>query len=494
MAVNRMMGVTYLLAGVVLSASVATAADDGGPSDTHAVQLSNCVVKAKRKPSDPHWIDMETHVLAPLTEPAGPQPPVDPPHLTRYGGVESDGLTPTGFFHAVCDEAGRWQLVDPDGGRFLSIGLNSVRPNDTRKGHETMRAKFGSKQAWARHTSKLLRENGFNTLGCWSYWRSVKAVDEPMPFVTQLNFMARYADKRGGSTQGRGHRDYPNDCIFVFDPGFAEFCERVAEEQLSGDRVQSDPWLLGRFSDNELPFPDDALDRYLTLDADDPGRREAARWLAVRRADADASSEKDAAAAPLADITDEDRQAFQQHVAETYFRICNAAIKRHDPNHMYLGCRFHGKALRRETLFRAAGKHVDVVSLNWYGRWSPHAGWMDDWVAWSGKPFLVTEWYAKGADSGLANTSGAGWLVQTQADRGRFYQHFTLKLLASKGCVGWHWFRYLDNDPEDVLIDPTNTDANKGMLNGAFEPYAPLLDAARTLNLQADDLRRLHAN
>jgi hypothetical protein len=52
----------------------------------------------------------------------------------------------------------------------------------------------------------------------------------------------------------------------------------------------------------------------------------------------------------------------------------------------------------------------------------------------------------EGRDSGFANTSGAGWVVKTQADRGRFCQNFTLGLLESGGCVGWPGFKYRDND------------------------------------------------
>ena len=54
-------------------------------------------------------------------------------------------------------------------------------------------------------------------------------------------------------------------------------------------------------------------------------------------------------------------------------------------------------------------------------------------LAFPKKPFIVTEWYAKGMDSGMANTTGAGFVVKTQADRGRFYQNFTLGLLESGG-------------------------------------------------------------
>ncbi len=62
---------------------------------------------------------------------------------------------------------------------------------------------------------------------------------------------------------------------------------------------------------------------------------------------------------------------------------------------------------------------------------------------------MITEFYVKGEDSGLPNTTGAGWVVPTQTDRGRFYQHYILGLLQSGNCVGWHWFKYQDNDPDD---------------------------------------------
>ena len=101
---------------------------------------------------------------------------------------------------------------------------------------------------------------------------------------------------------------------------------------------------------------------------------------------------------------------------------------------------------------------------------------------WSGRPLIISEWYAKGADTGMKNLSGAGWTVPTQADRGAFYQNFTLGLMRSGVCVGWHWFKYLDNDPENLKTDPSNRDSNKGIVNIKLEPYQPLIDAMKGLN------------
>ena len=104
------------------------------------------------------------------------------------------------------------------------------------------------------------------------------------------------------------------------------------------------------------------------------------------------------------------------------------------------------------------------------------------WNEWTGKPVLITEWYAKGNDSGLPNTQGAGFTVETQNHRGAFYQNFTLALLETKGCVGWHWFKYIDNDPSDKTADLSNQDANKGIVSSDYKPYTELLSAMKQLN------------
>lgn len=90
------------------------------------------------------------------------------------------------------------------------------------------------------------------------------------------------------------------------------------------------------------------------------------------------------------------------------------------------------------SVFRAAGKHLDVIAMNYYGVWGPEPEVMRQWREWSGKPCMITEWYVKGADVGYDNWSGAGWILPTQRDRGHSYQHHVLGLLESGSCLGWH--------------------------------------------------------
>ena len=94
---------------------------------------------------------------------------------------------------------------------------------------------------------------------------------------------------------------------------------------------------------------------------------------------------------------------------------------------------------------------------------------------------LISEFYTKGEGTGLVNQNGAGWIVKTQQDRGSFYQNFALALLQSKVCIGWHWFKYMDEDP-DSTGDPSISSANKGTVDFNFNPYVPLLTSMHDLN------------
>jgi hypothetical protein len=392
--------------------------------------------------------------------------------LSRYGGRLDKRAKATGFFR-VQKIDGRWWAIDPDGYYFLHNAPNDVQPGSSARTQQALKDKFRDRAGWMAGTRRFLLENGFNGAGAWSATKEIQAenakANKPLAYTVNLDFMSKYGDQRGGTYVQPGHKGYPNDVIFAFDPGFEEFVNERAK-QLS--QYKKDPNLFGYFSDNEMPLLRKNLDGYLKLPVTEPGYVAAKKWADER-------------SITLETITDQHRQDFLAFVAERYFSIVARAIKKYDPNHLYLGCRFHGAQRYYPELLRVAGKYLDAVSINYYNNWTPEKKWVAEWEVLAGKPFIVTEWYVKGEDApGLANTAGAGWVVRTQADRGLFYQNFTLGLLESKNCVGWHWFKYQDNDPTIVGAEPSNTNANKGIVDNYLEPYAPLLDKMRELNLQ----------
>ena len=427
---------------------------------------SPLLVEARRN-SDQEWSTYETRTIARLQGFCPRQRT-----LNQYGGIPSNKTKKTGFWHLEKID-GRFWMIDPAGGLNIHRAVCSVNIGRGERNAKAFKEKFTSKEAWVKATTALLQENGFNGTGAWTD-RVFLTTGADLAFTLNLDIMSKYGSKRGGTYQKDGHIGYPNDCIPVFDPEFPAFCEQYATDTLATYR--DNPNFLGYFSDNEMPFGIRTLENYLEIDApNDPGRLAAEIWLKERNQ-------------TKRTLTEDIRHEFLGFVMDKYMSITSRAIRKHDPNHLFLGPRIFGRNRDRMYLIRAIAHYADLISANYYGLWTPEEEHLKGWAEQTGKPFMFTEWYVKGEDSGLANTSGAGWNVRTQKDRGLFYQNYTLAMMESKNCVGWHWFKYQDNDPTAKGVDPSNVDANKGMVDNDFEPYADLVAAMREINMSVFDL------
>jgi hypothetical protein len=429
-------------------------------------------IQVRRAPDQPP----ETFHARTVHHLAGFQP-VENVRYSRFGGLLDRRAAATGFFRT--ERLGdRWWIIDPDGHPFLHLAVVTVRPGGSEGQRAAFQRKFGSEERWIEQTTTLLRSAGFNGAGNWSRADLIRQSPQPLVYTVYINPMNRlrnlHREEHGGVYHNAGWQGYEHDLILVFDPRFERIVDEMARELAV---YRDDPYLLGYFSDNELPFKNDALDRHLIhLEHDDPGHQAARAWLDARRGPG----------VGIAELTEDDRQAFLGFYAERYYETVARAIRSYDPNHLFLGSRFNQEReeLRSRAIFEAAGRHADIVSVNVYRVWEPGQERLRNWAAWSGRPVMVTEWYTKGADTGLPNVSGAGWIVPTQRDRGLFYQNFALELLRSGVTVGWHWFMYQDNDPSDLTTDPSNRDSNKGIVTSEYEPYEALLDEMRELNAQ----------
>lgn len=425
-----------------------------------------------RTPNDDYYQPFKTRTVELL---AGYKPPKHLQKLSKYGGWLKFRMEATGFFH-VKKIGERWWGIDPEGYPYFNIALSSINMGRSNRNKQAIKEKFGTKENWIKETIQLLHENGFNCAGSWSDTEAIleanKTLVMPIAYCINWNFMSSYGKQRGGTFTQPGHTGYPNNAIFVFDPDFEIFCDQHARQLM---KTKDDPNLFGHFSDNELPFIIKSLDNYLALPDKEPGHTAAQNWMKEKGI----TSEQ---------ITDEYRQEFMSLVGEKYFSIVSKAIKKYDPNHMYIGARFYSNEMHQPAFMKTAGKYLDVVSNNYYGKWTPDNNHMKNWEAWTGKPFIITEYYTKGEDSGMSNTSGAGWTVKTQKDRGLFYQNYNLALLESKNCVGWHYFKYQDNDPTATGVDPSNTDSNKGVVNNYYEVWTPMMELMNEMNNQVYNL------
>lgn len=422
-----------------------------------AASADTLQVKAKRSPGQA-WKAYETRTVDALS-----RYKKEPVETNAFGSRMDRRENPTGFFYTL-RKNDRWWLVDPEGYLHINKAVVSVQMGKGPAQRQAFKRKFDSKKTWANETVELLTQYGFNGTGAWSDDQELKGADNRVSYCVNWRFMSTFA--KGRTVLGSGHVDYPGDCIPVFDSGWARFCEDHAQSKMAG--LKDDPYLLGHFFDNELPLKPGMIERFLKLPNEDAGYQAAHTFLVSRKG----------SGASADDLDQADRDAFDDLVMEKYMGTIARAVRKADPNHMLLGPRLYSKNASLEVI----GKYVDAFAYNLYGKWSP-AWKANDLASRIGKPLIVTEFYAKGMDvDGLSNESGAGWCVPTQEDRGLFYQNFTLDLLETKVCVGWHWFRYQDNDPGNTKVDASNLNANKGIVNNEYEAYGPLLNRMKELN------------
>jgi hypothetical protein len=377
----------------------------------------------------------------------------------KYGGNAFFKYTSTGFFHTAKIN-NRWFVIDPEGHTFYVTAVNSIRPGTSTNNDKALQKQFGSTAGWATATFQQLQKLGFNTAGSWSDGETIKqfnlSTDHPIAYCPQLNLLSGYVREASKKNPSRKNTSV---LAFIMDDDFETYCNKKAEVLTES---KNDPNVLGYFSDNEIAFTYTEINALLK--AENTGSASAEQlfqWMKEKGVD-----EKT--------ITRAQKEEFIGMLTAHYYKTVSAAIKKFDPNHLYIGSRLHSSAKNNSYIFKAAEPYIDIISINYYGDWEPRDQYLKDWKAWSNKPFFITEFYTKGEDAGMANSSGAGWIVKTQTDRGLHYQNFCIKLLQNTQCVGWHWFRYQDNDPSDTSADQSNQDSNKGLVNTEYKPYENL--------------------
>ncbi|MBN1270583.1 MAG: hypothetical protein JXB04_13415 [Kiritimatiellae bacterium] len=403
---------------------------------------------------------------------------------------------PTGFVTIQKIDGRYWFMHD--GKPFIERGVNVVGSiYDTRqKGgrHYNALALYdGVTAAWAGDTLKRLRDWHFNTVAAWSdeylYTNSSLYHTRVIPF--------------GPWGQGRDNR-----LMDVFSEKYAQEIDDVAARHVAPHA--QNPYLIGYFANNELPFygrrgwPTDPnvslLTRYMNLPEGSPSKIRAVEFLRGHYSNDFAAFTSDwetdvssfdellrlRRLRPRSPRARQPVARWAGIVAEEYYRLTSEAIRRHDPNHLFLGSRFAYRA--QESVMAACGKYADVISVNLYRK----TGTFDTNVAGAiaaltGKPIMITEfsWSAMENSSGCANTTGADVAVPTQRDRAECFRRYTTAALEQPYIVGYDWFCYADQSP-DGRFDGEN--CNYGLVDIHDQPYTVLLDAIRDINGRAETL------
>ena len=369
----------------------------------------------------------------------------EPCELGKYGGAVNVGFrgTATGFFHPESLD-GRTYLVDPEGYPFFAVGMNTVQLGATENQKRVSLEKYGSEDNFFRAICDEMRDVGINTVWVGNALPIADRGKQVAAISTGGISMYMKTLSLGVSTGGSAAFRH-NNTMNVFDPDFERFMQTRVEETVTPH--VDDPRILGWYSDNEIPAQVNMLECYLTIDPAEPVNAfsYAAAWSFMA-----ARTGKEAPT--VEDITPALSEEFKAFVYDRYFRVVTRALRAVDKNHIYMGCRIHAWNKTSEGYLRAAGQFVDVMTVNLYGGLEPSMDTIKCMLRFSGRPFLVTEFYAKAEGARdmngyeLRNQTNAGWIVKSQRDRAIHYENYILLMLECRGCVGWTWYRFRDND------------------------------------------------
>ncbi len=433
-----------------------------------------------------------------------------PPFVSRPFPHAPRPRKATGFFRTE-QINGVWWLIDPNGYPTLSIGTDHVNyfvhwceKLGYAPYHENVKRKYGSEEAWAKEAVRRLLSWNFNVLGANN---SVKARYQGL---AHTEFIAFTDFTSTADIVPRVHwTGFPD----VFDPRFERFCDLRAKQRCAPNR--DDPWLLGYFLDNELEWwgksgrpwgmaeeawkkpPERACKQALVRILRDFYRGDVGAFnedFGTNFTSFDDLLRSQEPAQPRTERGQKALMAFVREAAERYFRITAQAIKKHDPNHLNLGCRFAWDA--PEPAWEMAGKYCDIVTVNLYPRIDLERGvvlaieeHLRKRYEICKKPIIVTEWSFPALDAKdsqgrpLPCKHGAGMRVDNQAQKAKCYAIMQRTLFSLPFIVGSHYFMWVD-EPALGISSTFPEDSNYGLVNEADEPYPELTAMATKVNAQ----------
>lgn len=388
----------------------------------------------------------------------------------------------SGHFQTV-EKDGVWWLVDPEGWPFWSIGATgfNLRLGDTKSPgignwnprRENLKRKYGKnwEKDYTTFTHKRLKAWGMNTLGNWSadeFYTGggtpyTVAVHFPRPSIHEPN--------------PKAHSKLPD----VFHPKYRKSVFS-AVARFKDEAV--DPWCIGFFIDNELPFhqPNTPAHKALLSPKDCASRQEFVRRLKEKYGSLDelntawgsdfsdwdslAPGDGKSSSARVTDMLE-----FSAAWFDLYYSTCRDAMREHAPDKLYLGSRINHWS--NHAALNASAKHCDVVSINLYD-YTPDVFRIPDGF---NAPVMIGEFhFGTITERGLW---GGGLCTAMDIEHAvELFQGYSAEAVKNPMIVGAHWFKFSDQpltgrkDGENYRI---------GFVDVADTPYVGMVKGCRSL-------------
>jgi hypothetical protein len=265
--------------------------------------------------------------------------------------------------------------------------------------------------------------------------------------------------------------------------------------------VRNDPRVLGYYSDNEIGWWNAILWKMTLEQPASSGQRQRLVRLVRDAYDGDWNGlVRDFEPQSAASWAELDRggmlwlrpgsdgirtiRRFLGLAAERYYELMRAAIRKVDPDALYLGDRY--QSFYYPQLAAASRAHVDVVSTNLNVSWNDGTfvdSYLDTLHELTGKPLLVSEFYMAAQENRSNNKNEVGGfpIVTTQAERADALANTLRRLARLPYVVGADWFQYYDEPPHGRTLD--GEDYNFGLVDIEDQPYQEVTAAFAAIEL-----------
>lgn len=420
----------------------------------------------------------------------------------KFGGwLNGPELEGTGFFR-VEQVNGKYWFVTPSGRLFWSFGVTGIRPKVENVGCTKIKGreflfeeippkkgkgayawtsdedasfycwnvirKYPDMDEWRKTAFKRLDSWGYNTIGNWSEDSLVMQAEFPFTwsFRTTENKKLMF---------GNGIPD-------VFSGEWQKHIDSVFKKAAE---FKDNPYLLGYFADNEAGWGE--LDLLGNMPSNSPSR---SAWLEMNqkkyRLLKNLNEQWGTAFKTWEDLKNlnvnlsspsflEDLEAFEILFAEQYFGSIRNTLRKYDPNHLYLGCRFTRK-IKPEHICRVAGEYCDVVTVNVYA-WAPTEEVMGEWFRRTGKPILIGEHHINLASE---RQVPATWGATPPDERRAYYKNYVETWAKTPWSLGCHWYQFTDQHITGRVSNGENQPI--GLVDITDQPHVELIETAKELS------------
>ena len=392
-------------------------------------------------------------------------------NYSKYGGYLNAQVEATGFFRTQ-KVNGKWWFVDPDGYQFLSLGVDCIAPgrggqvnrldkrdqsdfikqlppegigydpeypNSVSFGKWNLHRRFGDDYPSRSREMIISRMSnwGINTIANWSSRELINMNQKP--FTLQL--------------YGLGIDEGVMGLADVYALDFQTQIENIVEENVTP--YKDNPWLIGYFTGNEPSWigQESRLCDLILNEEDEKSIKIALKYYL----DKGDSSER--------------RKTFIFETFKTFLQTVEAAVRKHDPNHLTLGIRF--SHLPEDEVLEICKDVFDVFSFNSY-EVVPPKEILDKIIDVTGLPMIIGEYHAGTINRGMAQ---ALVQVKNQKERGVAYRYYTEHAFNHPGLIGVAYFQWADQDLTGRSYDGENY--NCGIVDVTDRPYKHMVSAIK---------------